>query len=83
MSSPHALEYARQRLVGVRHLSISRVLGAANVLVLRVDYGPGGPPDDIVQEIDWMAERMPAPPIEEGFSVRAAGFVSLDGDGDR
>jgi hypothetical protein len=69
MSSTLAIEEARQRLVGERHQSPSRVLGYANRLILRVEHRRRNPPDDIIHEIDPRARLLQKPPIEEGFTL--------------
>ena len=62
MSSGHALEAARQRLISEPYQSPSRVLGHANRLILRVAYRSESPPDHLIHQLDHMARRLPHPP---------------------
>jgi hypothetical protein len=64
-----ALEAARQRLLGERHQSPTRVLGYADRLILRVDHWPGCAPDDIIHQVDPSARRLPQPPTEERLTL--------------
>ncbi len=73
MSSGHALEAARQRLISKPYQSPSRVLGDANRLILRVAYRSGSPPDHLIHELDHMARRLPHPP-----AVRRTATVGCD-----
>jgi len=73
MSSGHALEAARQRLISEPYQSPSRVLGHASRLVLRVAYRSGSPPDHLIHQLDHMAQRLPHPP-----TVRPTTTVGCD-----
>jgi len=73
MSSGHALEAARQRLISQPYQSPSRVLGHASRLVLRVAYRSGSPPDHLIHQLDHMAQRLPHPP-----TVRPTTTVGCD-----
>jgi hypothetical protein len=73
MSSGHALEAARQRLISQPYQSPSRVLGHASRLILRVAYRSGSPPDHLIHQLDHMAQRLPHPP-----TVRPTTTVGCD-----
>ena len=73
MSSGHALEAARQRLISEPYQSPSRVLGHASRLILRVAYRSGSPPDHLIHQLDHMAQRLPHPP-----TVRPTTTVGCD-----
>jgi len=73
MSSGHALEAARQRLISKPYQSPSRVLSDANRLILRVAYRSGSPPDHLIHELDHMARRLPHP-----TAVRRTATVGCD-----
>ena len=72
MSSILTIEAARQRLIGERHQSPTRVLGYANRHILRVDHRAGDSPDRIIHEIDPAARLLPTPPPKERLSMPQA-----------
>jgi hypothetical protein len=75
MASEQALAAARERLRQERFWSPSRALGDENRLIVRVDYLPGHPPDDIIREVDHLAHRVPTPLAEQNTAnnVRESG----------
>jgi hypothetical protein len=76
MSSGHALEAARQRLISEPYQSPSRVLGHANRLILRVAYRSESPPDHLIHQLDHMAQRLPHPPTAAATAATGPGCLS-------